>query len=317
MPLVSVIIPCHNSQQWLQETLDSVSAQTWPHLEIILVDDGSVDSTPDIIRQFAEVSPLLVKTVFGTNHGAASARNTGLALAAGEYIQYLDADDLLMPESIALKVKALQESGADVAYCDWQKLQERADGQFAKGDCITHTLEQVDPDPEVALFTTFWSPPVALLYRRSIVDCIGGWKQTLAPIEDARYMLDALFNGARFMHVPHNLALYRLFDGPSHSRRSPLKFVSAVLKNALEVEKKWEAAGKLDDRHRAILADTYGYTARTLFRLDLGLFDEALTSIYRLQPGFRFTWPKIAGVLRQCLGQGLALKVLGIIGKDK
>ena len=110
MSLVSVIIPCYNSEAWLGETLASVIGQTWKQLEIILVDDGSGDSTAIIIRQFEALHPELVKTVFGPNQGAASARNAGLALAKGDYIQYLDADDLLLPDAIAARVEALERS---------------------------------------------------------------------------------------------------------------------------------------------------------------------------------------------------------------
>jgi glycosyltransferase involved in cell wall biosynthesis len=315
MSLVSVIIPCFNSAAWLQETLDSVTAQTYPQLEVILVDDGSTDSTPDIIRQFEAASSLPVKTVFGPNHGAASARNTGLARAAGDYIQFLDADDLLLPEAIEQKVATLQNSDADVAYTDWQKLQEQHPGKFEQGECVTRSIEDVDPDPEIALFTTFWAPPVALLYTRGIVEKIGGWKQHLAPIEDARYMLDALFNGARFVHVPRTLALYRLFDGPSHSRRSPLKFVTAVFNNAQEVEAHWKAAGRLDEQHTKALVACYGYVARGLFRSSPTQFDQVLERLQGLRPGFDCTWPKVAGLLKKTLGVSMATALLALLGR--
>jgi glycosyltransferase involved in cell wall biosynthesis len=315
MPLVSVIIPCYNSGRWLQETLDTVVAQTWQKLEIILVDDGSQDNTATIIKQFESAHPHLVRAIFGPNCGAASARNTGLAQARGDYIQFLDADDLLMPEAIALKVAALQASGGDMAYSDWQKLEEKAGGLFEPGECVTRTIEQVDPDPQVALFTSFWAPPVALLYTRSIVQAIGGWKQQLAPIEDARYMLDAVFHGGRYVHVPGILALYRIFEGPSHSRRSPLKFVSAVLHNALEVEQIWHAKGRLDAGHRQVLGNCYDYVARTLFRLDPAQFYMAIAALYRQRPSFEPTWPKIANLLKQIFGTRLAMVLLSAMGK--
>ena len=315
MSLVSVIIPCYNSEAWLGETLASVIGQTWKQLEIILVDDGSGDSTASIIRQFEALHPELVKTVFGPNQGAASARNAGLALAKGDYIQYLDADDLLLPDAIAARVEALERSGADVAYSDWQKLQEAEAGRFMKGECIMRTVEQIDPELEVALFTTFWSPPAALLYTRDIVAKIGVWKQHLAPVEDARYMLDAALNGGRYIHVPQILALYRIFHGASHSRRSPLKFVSAIFSNAKEVEAHWKANGSLDDKRKQALASCYGYVARHLFKLSPSLFDEALSHLYALRPGFELSWPKTAGVMKKIIGTRMNATMLALLGK--
>jgi glycosyltransferase involved in cell wall biosynthesis len=316
MPLVSVIIPCYNAERWLQATLDSVTAQTWPALEVILVDDGSSDGTAAIIRQFEAVSRLPVKAVFGPNRGPASARKTGLAQASGEYIQFLEADDLLLPEAIALKVAALQDIGGGVAYSDWQKLEEKPDGQFQPGACVTRTIEQVDPDPEIALFSHFWAPPVALLYSRHIVDSIGGWKQHLVYVEDARFMLDALFCGASYVHVPVNLARYRIAHAPSHSRQAPLKFFNAVLSNAQEVETIWRTAGKLDDRHKRALIGCYDYVSRELFIRSPSLFDDALAHIQALQPGFAPTWPRIAGLLKRILGLTLAARILSLLGKS-
>ncbi len=270
--LVSVVIPCYNAAAYLQETMESVWKQTYPSLEVILVDDGSTDATRSMIESMGD----RVSAIFGANRGAASARNTGTRAARGECIQYLDADDLLVPHAIASRVEALNATGADVAYSDWQRLEECDLGVFRAGKVQAHRIEDVAPDNEVALFSGFWSPPAALLYKRELVNRIGGWKQHLAPIEDARFLLDAALAGGRFAHVPGVTAWYRTFYGPSHSRRSPQAFVAAVFRNALEVEALWRAAGRLDTDHRHVLANTYDYCARSLYRTDCTQFRQAL-----------------------------------------
>src|SRR4051794_33581605 len=108
MKLVSILIPAHNVEEWIADTLQSAIAQSWRRKEVIVVDDGSRDSTADVARRFAsnEVSVVSIK-----NQGAAAARNHALRLCQGDYIQWLDADDLLTPEKIERQVAALDTVG--------------------------------------------------------------------------------------------------------------------------------------------------------------------------------------------------------------
>ena len=104
--LVSIIIPAYNAQEWIADTVQSAIAQTWPAKEIIIVDDGSRDRTAEIARRFASKQVLVVSK---ENQGAAAARNHGLRLSQGDYIQWLDADDLLAPDKIERQLAALRE----------------------------------------------------------------------------------------------------------------------------------------------------------------------------------------------------------------
>src|SRR6266568_723022 len=100
---VSVIIPCWNASQWIRSTLESVTGQLAEGLEIIAIDDGSTDDTAAIIeRDFP-----IVRLIRTTNQGASRARNQGTGVAEGEFIQYLDADDLLFPGKIGIQLEAL------------------------------------------------------------------------------------------------------------------------------------------------------------------------------------------------------------------
>jgi glycosyltransferase involved in cell wall biosynthesis len=97
-PLVSILIPAYNSENWIIETVQSALNQTWKRLEVIVVDDGSTDHTLSVVRTL-ECKNL--KIVSQQNNGACSARNHALRLAQGEVIQWLDSDDLLHPDKIA------------------------------------------------------------------------------------------------------------------------------------------------------------------------------------------------------------------------
>ncbi len=105
-PLVSILIPAYNSEEWIADTLQSAIAQTWPRKEIIVVDDGSSDRTAEVARRFASNE---VSVVSKENGGAAAARNRALQLSQGDYIQWLDADDLLAPDKIEKQLAALGE----------------------------------------------------------------------------------------------------------------------------------------------------------------------------------------------------------------
>lgn len=103
-PLVSILIPAYNAQQWIAESIQSANAQTWPRKEIIVVDDGSADRTAEVARGFAAKN---VKVLSTANQGAAAARNHAYVHAQGDYIQWLDADDVLAPDKIERQLGAL------------------------------------------------------------------------------------------------------------------------------------------------------------------------------------------------------------------
>jgi glycosyltransferase involved in cell wall biosynthesis len=105
-PLVSILIPAYNSQQWIADTIESARAQTWPKKEIVVVDDGSSDQTLQVARRFASKS---VRVVTQANQGAAAARNTALSICQGDYIQWLDADDLLDPHKVERQMRKLDD----------------------------------------------------------------------------------------------------------------------------------------------------------------------------------------------------------------
>ena len=107
-PLVSILIPAYNAEKWITDTLRSAVGQTWPNKEIIVVDDGSKDDTLRVARQFEADG---VRVVTHTNRGAAATRNAAYQLANGDYIQWLDADDLLSPDKISRQMEAAAETG--------------------------------------------------------------------------------------------------------------------------------------------------------------------------------------------------------------
>ena len=110
-PLVSIIVPCYNQARYLPDALASVASQTYPHWECIIVNDGSLDHTSEVARQWLEKDDRF-KYVEKQNGGLSSARNAGLKVAKGEYIQLLDADDLLEADKIKVQIiRSVEDRG--------------------------------------------------------------------------------------------------------------------------------------------------------------------------------------------------------------
>src|SRR5947207_15939264 len=106
-PLVSILIPAYNAEEWLGAAIASAIGQTWAQKEIIVVDDGSTDRTLAVARRFESNE---VRVLTQANQGAAAARNKAFSLSRGDYIQWLDADDLLSPDKVARQMEAVGEA---------------------------------------------------------------------------------------------------------------------------------------------------------------------------------------------------------------
>jgi glycosyltransferase involved in cell wall biosynthesis len=279
MTTVSVVIPCFNAGRWIGATLASVAGQTLPALEIIVVDDGSTDGSAEVARR-AVPGVRLVQT---EHSGPSRARNIGTGLAQGNFIQYLDADDLLASDKLARQVHALERSEADVAYGDWSALVMREDGGAEPEPRVSH---QMGDDPEIALFTDFWCPPAAYLFRREVVEATGGWNEQLPVIQDARFVLDCALHGARFVYSGGVAAYYRVHSGDSLSTRDPIAFTRDCFRNALDIDAWWRQHGGLTKPRGDALLKVYGQVARASFRTDAATFEAAYAALRSLQPGY-------------------------------
>ena len=120
-PSVSLVIPVYNAAPYLRQCLDSVIGQTWNNLEIICVNDGSVDESLAILREYADRdSRFRIYSKENEGKGAAPARNLGLSQATGEYIQFVDSDDFFEPDMVECLVKKASDTGAEVVICRGQ-----------------------------------------------------------------------------------------------------------------------------------------------------------------------------------------------------
>lgn len=205
--LVSVIIPVHNREELILEALDSVKTQTYRPIELIVVDDGSSDNTVEVLETWKaenESPNLTVHVIEQENQGAPVARNRGLIESKGEYIQFLDSDDLLHPQKIEIHANALKESeSCRYVWSEFDRFynERRPDWKkYASEDIASSIRAQ-----QIAVFNlphTGW----AGLYERGLCYQIGPWNESLQRWQDLEYNVRASHQGGIAKKIP--LALY-------------------------------------------------------------------------------------------------------------
>jgi glycosyltransferase involved in cell wall biosynthesis len=269
---VSIIIPCFNAALTIGATIESALEQWDVGVEIIVFDDGSTDRSLEIARTFEP----RVRVLTGSNQGPSIARNRGIAATAGEWLVFLDADDLLVPGTVRRRLETAEATGADVVVCDWQEFVDRA-GRTEDSPIYSLDMTALAADAEVACSTN-WAALNALMYRRALVEKIGGFREDLPPIEDPRLLFDAACAGARFAHSPH-LGARKRFLRHSLSRRDPELYYRRLLLYGSQIEALWRARSLLSPEQRAKLTFIYNDAARGLFRAADPSFREALATL--------------------------------------
>jgi len=213
-PLVSILIPAYNSQEWIAETLRSAMAQTWHHKEIIVVDDGSSDRTLSVAQEFESK---MVRVITQPNRGAAAARNKAFSLAQGDYIQWLDADDLLAPDKIARQVECLTEGSKRTLYSSaWARFIYRPQRAQFVGNALWE-----DMTPTEFLFRkvahNLFMANAAWLVSRELTEVAGPWDTAQLVDDDGEYFCRVILASDRIRFVPQARMFYRMAGASSHS----------------------------------------------------------------------------------------------------
>ena len=202
---ISVVIPAYNRQELIGPTLESLLNQTVPALEIIVVDDGSTDDTVGVAESYGDP----VRVIRQENKGPGAARNNGLGQSRGEFIHFFDSDDIAVANKQQVQLEALESHSADIAYAPWVK------GAFA-GSSFTPANGAIQQNglPEGDLVKALlcdWSiVPHACLFRRDIIERAGGFPEDLFVGEDQFMFLCCLLEGAKVVHTPGTIELYRI-----------------------------------------------------------------------------------------------------------
>lgn len=235
-PTVSILIPAYNAEAWVTQAVESALAQG-PDVEVIVVDDGSTDGTVERLLTFDG----RIGWESSLNRGAPATRNRLLQLARAEWVQYLDADDYLLPGKTAGQLAALNgRADVDVLYgpvtVEWHGPDEPNQSELP-------IPAPHDPWRQLAL----WQLPQtgSPLWRRSALMDVGGWRQDQPCCQEHELYLRMLIAGKRFMYHPTGGAVYRRFSGGTLSTRNMARVRAERFKIERRLEEYLAATGQL------------------------------------------------------------------------
>lgn len=209
--LVSVIIPCYNSEDYVTETVNSALNQTYEHVEVIVVDDGSTDGSQGLLRKFGDRIRLRIKA----NAGAPAARNDGLEMARGEFIQFLDADDILIPDAVERRLGAMHPNDGAV-FGDIQAIDE----QGCRKQCLSIPPPKSVIDNVVPFLRHNIHTPLPL-HRRERIYQVGGFAEGMPSCQEYNLHVRLALAGHIFRHLPGMTTLQRLHNTGSRISNYP------------------------------------------------------------------------------------------------
>ena len=227
---VSVIVPTYNSERYIRQTIDSIINQSYPKelLEIIIINDGSTDGTANIISEYGKD----LKVINSANKGVSHARNIGIKAATGDYIQFLDADDLLHPEKIELQISTIKESKILPSFiCSkWAKIKE--DSNMNNLNQIYSQIPNLTNLPIGLIATDNFIPLMSGLVKTDVAKEIEGFDIEMSHIEDVNFLVRLYIANNNFLCCEGNISLfyYRVVKA-SASTQNLEAFLRGIYKN--------------------------------------------------------------------------------------
>jgi glycosyltransferase involved in cell wall biosynthesis len=216
-PLVSIVIPCRNGAAWLGAAIESGLGQSWKHLEIIVVDDASTDDSRDVAARYRDRGVVALDCA---RRGAAAARNAGLQRARGDFIQFLDADDVLDADKIRAQIERLADAPAGaVASGAWARFRQHPSEAVFAAEPVWRDFSA----PEEFLIASWRGGGMmanfAWLTPRAVLERAGPWDETLSLVDDGEYFCRVLLVASAVVFCGNARGFYRSGAAPGLSRR--------------------------------------------------------------------------------------------------
>lgn len=268
MQLVSIIIPCYNYGRLLAETLDSVAAQTHTEWECLIIDDGSADNTREVAEGYQQHDKRF-RYLHQQNKGMSAARNWGITEARGNYLQFLDADDLLVPRKLELQVAYLVARPAvDLVYGDVRCFQHGHPAVLSR----SFNMQDEDWMPKVqgsgqtllnALVEGNIMAINAALLRRALIDRVGLFSEALRGVEDWEFWVRCAAAGAYFGYDPaaEAWALVRVHPSSTSHNVFSMHHYEATVREQLDGVLKGLNATDAVQRNKLAITKSRGYVA--------------------------------------------------------
>ena len=278
--MVSIIIPTYNRAHYLKEAVSSVHQQSYRPIECIVVDDGSTDHTAEVVEDLEKLTSdnFMIKYVLQNNSGAQVARNRGTELASGEFIQYLDSDDLLYPDKLSNQVRFLEDHpDCDGVFGDWEKGQ-LSEKEVIKGYLSENPIEQFLTDRCIANFS--------FLMRTELIKKTGQWDPDIKRNQEIDFHVRALLTGARFSYLPGKTGLWRTHNEVRIANSTNLNdvvFFFQKMENLLTVKELF--TNNLKEK----IASLYIWLVDENIKQSKRLLIPALNEAFRLNPNIILT----------------------------
>jgi len=211
-PLVSVVIPTYNSAKFIVQAVESVLSQTYSNYEIIVVDDGSTDNTRELLESYQDK----ISYTFQSNQGVATSRNNAIAIAKGELIAFLDADDLFLPQKLQQQVRIFLEQPQTGMVVGGWKIADAAGSTIADVE-LWHDLPELDLNAWL-----YWKPvlPSATMIRRDWLLKVEGFPHATVPVEDVECFIEVVFQGCKAAWCRSIGTIYRQINSDSLCRNT-------------------------------------------------------------------------------------------------
>ena len=256
-PLVNIIIPCYNAERFVGEAVRSALEQTYPHREIIVVNDGSTDGSLEVLKSFGNA----IRLETGPNRGGCAARNRGLALARGELVQFLDADDMLHTKKLEKQVPLVLASPDRICYCDFQYIDEQGSPVTGMG-VVDRNCEGVDPVVLVVARCGL-STPAPIHWRENLIK-VGGFREFLTCAQERDLHIRLACHGLGFRHLAEPLVTIRQVGGSVSSQF--VKILDQHEDILLNAKTLLEKAGTLTDERREAMASLLASDGRNYLK---------------------------------------------------
>lgn len=253
IPLVSVIIPLYNSSKYIKKAIISVLTQTYRNIEVIVVDDGSSDAGPAIVKEIIKDGKR-VRLFEQENRGACAARNLGFSSSKGDFIQFLDADDLLSPNKIEDQLKVLTKSPGCIANGSWGRFNYKISEPIK---WMPHPKIQKDLEPLDWLLKNHMSTNHAWLTPRELIEKAGLWREDLVINQDGEFFSRVILQSKKVLYTPEAKVYYRsnISGSISSGIQKPKAIASRFKTIQLLEELIWEKEQSL--RVNKFMADLY------------------------------------------------------------
>ena len=287
--LVSIITPSYNSEKFIEDTILSVINQDYDSIEHIIINDGSTDSTEEIIKKYDKH----IKYIKVENGGANRARNIGAKIAKGKYFMFLDSDDILDKNTI--KILVSHQNDMDITACKTSRL------SYTNGHWVDSPMGMSFLPPEkdeISSWLTGWYiPPCSILWSKFSYSKVIKWDERLSINQDGDIMLRALLNGVKIIYAPETKAYYRNSNQNRMSISSKLNDKKSIESNLMVIEKVIDIMKdkKIINEYKTEIGYFYYHIARHSFGFDdkLARFSLNLSKKYIGNKNFGSIYHKI------------------------